>query len=364
MRDLDKTLIWLMFDSANAAWGSLTVAMKVFLSHASEDKSAAEAIAFSLRSRGHKAFLDRDDLPPGTSYDQQIERAVRDSDVFIFLISPDSVAKGRYTLTELTFARRKWKDPNGHVLPVISRETPLAEVPPYLKAVTILEPLGNITAETSAAVDNMRRVSWRFAGSKSQYRKFLLAFCVIGPMVVFVLLLMPRRPIDIGEKSAPLGIEPVKAIQRTLCVPETGDMSTLPTRGALVDLKSALYFPRKSPAIASGRIEDEDQLAQIQRAVSTIPSCAKEQLSPFEVGLFTRYGPVDVRARIRRALERHGETPPQQLLHLTDPQSTYGASIRDAVTKLREVYKKNFGIPEGTSIDEAVWSQIIKDNMQ
>jgi len=81
--------------------------MKIFLSHASEDKSAAESIAFSLRSRGHKVFLDRDDLPPGQSYDQQIERAVKESDILIFLVSPSSVTSGRYTLTELAFARRK-----------------------------------------------------------------------------------------------------------------------------------------------------------------------------------------------------------------------------------------------------------------
>jgi len=43
--------------------------MKIFLSYASEDKAIAEQIAFSLRSRGHLVFLDRDDLPPGQSYD-------------------------------------------------------------------------------------------------------------------------------------------------------------------------------------------------------------------------------------------------------------------------------------------------------
>jgi hypothetical protein len=34
-------------------------------------------------------------LPPGGSYDEQIERAVKESDVFVFLISPDSIADGR-----------------------------------------------------------------------------------------------------------------------------------------------------------------------------------------------------------------------------------------------------------------------------
>jgi TIR domain len=117
----------------------------------------AESIAFSLRSRGYTVFLDRDDLPAGESFDQQIERAVKDSDIFIFLISPDSVAEGRYTLSELTFARRKWNSPNGRILPIMARKTPIEQVPPYLKAVTILEPLGNITAEASAAIDDMRR---------------------------------------------------------------------------------------------------------------------------------------------------------------------------------------------------------------
>jgi SH3-like domain-containing protein len=135
--------------------------MRVFLCHANQDKSAAESIAFSLRARGHEVFLDRDDLPPGGSFDQRIERAVKRSDVFVFLISPDSVAEGRYTLTELTFARHKWPDPNEHVLPVMARKTPLEQVPAYLKAVTILEPSGSISAETSAAVDAMQvESSW------------------------------------------------------------------------------------------------------------------------------------------------------------------------------------------------------------
>jgi TIR domain len=131
--------------------------MKIFLSHVSQDRAAAEAIAFSLRDRGHEVFLDRDDLPVGQGFDERLERAVKQSEIFIFLISPDSVTEGRYTLTELLFARQKWPSPNGHVLPVRVRETPRDLIPSYLKAVTILEPQGNLAAETGAKVDEMRR---------------------------------------------------------------------------------------------------------------------------------------------------------------------------------------------------------------
>ncbi|HEY7444561.1 MAG TPA: toll/interleukin-1 receptor domain-containing protein, partial [Vicinamibacterales bacterium] len=110
------------------------------MSYASEQKADAEAVAFSLRSRGHMVFFDRDDLPEGTSYDDRIAAAVDRSDLMIFLISPAAVAEGRYTLTELRFARYKWRHPGGRVLPVMMEATPLPAVPSYLRAVSILEP--------------------------------------------------------------------------------------------------------------------------------------------------------------------------------------------------------------------------------
>jgi len=69
------------------------------------------------------------------------------------------VAEGRYTLTELTIARRTWPNPNRRVLPVMARKISLELVPAYLKGVTILTPEGNLGADTSAAVENMRSIS-------------------------------------------------------------------------------------------------------------------------------------------------------------------------------------------------------------
>jgi hypothetical protein len=130
--------------------------MRIFLSYASEQKAAAEAVAFSLRSRGHSVFLDRDDLPEGNSYDDRIANGVDRSDMMIFLISPQSIAAGRYSLTELRFARYKWPNPNGRVLPVVIEPAPMADIPPYLKAVGILEPQGNSAAEIAFAVERLR----------------------------------------------------------------------------------------------------------------------------------------------------------------------------------------------------------------
>jgi hypothetical protein len=68
-----------------------------------------------------------------------------------FFISPSSLATGSYALTELKYARKKWRHPAGHVLPVLVRPVDWNAIPPYLKAVTVLEPEGNTPAEVREA---------------------------------------------------------------------------------------------------------------------------------------------------------------------------------------------------------------------
>ena len=131
--------------------------MRVFVSFASEQTEEAEAIALALRNRGYAVFFSQDDLPPGESFDARLESAIAASDLFLFVISAESIAKGRYTLTELAFARDKWPNPSGRVLPVMLTPVAMDKVPRYLKSVTILEPEGNAAAEVSAAVDRMLR---------------------------------------------------------------------------------------------------------------------------------------------------------------------------------------------------------------
>jgi TIR domain len=148
--------------------------MRIFISYANEENDTATAIAHSLRQSGHKVFIDRGALQAGKEYDNRIKNEIRNSHVYIFLITPAAVSSGRYTLTELAFAKEKWRDPHGHVLPVMLEETPLSEIPPYLRAVTILMPAGNVVAEVTATVGKMRRTSRRLA---------MLIFILMGMLI-------------------------------------------------------------------------------------------------------------------------------------------------------------------------------------
>jgi len=73
----------------------------------------------------------------------------------VFLISPDALRGGAYTLSELEIARNKWPNPSGNVLAVAVGRTPMASIPPYLRATTIMEAKGNLAIETALAVRNL-----------------------------------------------------------------------------------------------------------------------------------------------------------------------------------------------------------------
>jgi hypothetical protein len=127
--------------------------MRIFLSYASEYQEAAEEVSIALQGSGHEVFFDKASLQPGGDYRRRLREAIDESELFIFLISPESVAPDSFARTELAIASKKWKNPENHVLPVMLRETPLELVPAYLKAVTILEPEGDVAAQVSACVD-------------------------------------------------------------------------------------------------------------------------------------------------------------------------------------------------------------------
>ena len=132
--------------------------MNIFLSYASEDREAAESITLALQGEGHEVFFDREDLAAGDDYHSFIRRRIQGADRFLFLISPQSVEEGSYALTELKIARERWTHPAQRVIPVLLRTTPMDRIPPYLRAVTIFEPTGNVAGELAAHL--AKRTPW------------------------------------------------------------------------------------------------------------------------------------------------------------------------------------------------------------
>ena len=131
--------------------------MRIFLSYASQDSEEAKSIYLALRDQGHEVFFDRADLLAGDEYHNRIRAAIDHAHLFVFLISPDALDSGSYTLTELTIAEKS----NRRLLPVMLRETEIARLPAAIKAVTFHRADGNLAASVAAEAHRIAGDVWR-----------------------------------------------------------------------------------------------------------------------------------------------------------------------------------------------------------
>lgn len=147
--------------------------MKIFLSYASQDRAAAQSIYLALRDQGHRVFFDRTDLPAGEEYHNRIRMGIEDSHLFLFLISPNAIDSGSYTLTELSIAEKA----KVKLLPVALGKLDVGQLPASLKAVTFLESDGNLPAAVAAEVYRMA----------SAVRRKRLKYIVAAAAIVLVI---------------------------------------------------------------------------------------------------------------------------------------------------------------------------------
>lgn len=75
--------------------------LRLFVSYAREDVTAAREVTDSLASRGHDVWLDERRLLPGQDWDLEVRRAIRASDAVLVLLSDRSTNKVGYVQKEI-----------------------------------------------------------------------------------------------------------------------------------------------------------------------------------------------------------------------------------------------------------------------
>jgi TIR domain len=73
----------------------------VFVSYAREDVEQADQLAVALARAGLRPWIDRRELLVGQNWKRTIEHAIRQSDLFIALLSPRSLSKRGFVQSEL-----------------------------------------------------------------------------------------------------------------------------------------------------------------------------------------------------------------------------------------------------------------------
>ena len=86
--------------------GKIKRSLKVFLSYASQDKSAVRDFTRRLTDQDWvDVWVDEKNLLPGQDWRTKIEEAVESSDVVIICLSSNSVSKEGFVQKELRYAR-------------------------------------------------------------------------------------------------------------------------------------------------------------------------------------------------------------------------------------------------------------------
>jgi hypothetical protein len=105
----------------------------VFLSYSHQDQPTARQLAHELEQRGAAVVIDDQVLRPGDNWPERIGEAIRNSDVFLILVSPAS-ARSESVLLELGIA---FSDENGpRVIPI---RLSGAEIPTDLSDIIYLD---------------------------------------------------------------------------------------------------------------------------------------------------------------------------------------------------------------------------------
>ncbi len=149
----------------------------IFICHASEDKSTAQRISHALINVNHEVFFDEKNLSASEDYHPTISKAINECNIFIFLITKNSLRPGKFALTELKLIEKRWPKPAGKVLPVNLDGTLPSEFPPYISAIVGLTVCGDAAAEVRAEVDRLYKghvLSRLWERVKSRHRTHII----------------------------------------------------------------------------------------------------------------------------------------------------------------------------------------------
>ena len=105
-------------------------ALRVFLSHAVDDKPIVRMLYNSLLAAGAEPWLDIEKLLPGDDWQTEIQKALENTDAIIFCLSKNFVSRDGYYNREIQFALEKSKElPEGSIffIPVRIEECEIPE---------------------------------------------------------------------------------------------------------------------------------------------------------------------------------------------------------------------------------------------
>lgn len=101
---------------------------QLFVSYSRQDTEFTRRLTDRLQADGLEAWVDWQDIPPSVDWMKEIQKGIEDADVFLFLVSPDSIAS-RICADEVEHAIQNGK----RVIPVIVRDFDAKSAPDTIR---------------------------------------------------------------------------------------------------------------------------------------------------------------------------------------------------------------------------------------
>jgi len=114
------------------------VPLRLYISHASEDQARVNQLRDELKAKEFQVFLC-EDLPPGSDWQKEMDRELRQTDVFVYCLSAASVARSGHYNDELKAARARYRTEEEKAILIVPLRLEPCLIPAEVKDLMVLD---------------------------------------------------------------------------------------------------------------------------------------------------------------------------------------------------------------------------------
>lgn len=154
--------------------------MKVFLSYSREDSELAHEVTAALHVAGYKVFCDWESLHSASEFHAEIRKQLYASDAFVILMGPHTFGEGRYALSEIELAEKKWPNPVNRVFPVLIGDLDMDSIPGYLRVTSHVRSKGPVSAAVVQALEELR--------ARTRHKRIMTGLVTVAAVAVIAIV--------------------------------------------------------------------------------------------------------------------------------------------------------------------------------
>jgi hypothetical protein len=227
--------------------------MKVFLSHNSKDKDFALDISYKLIDQGIDVWLDKWEIYAGESLTDKISHGIREVNVFIIVISPNSM-KSNWVKEELRMAlNKRIQSPDFKIIPILFKK---CEVHEFIKDYVYIDWTRNKTECFSELIKSIKKINIKpqiisdYLSPQVEFQKIDYYVRIGGKL---------GDEAEFTEKFKAVALKDIKVIDRSLH--SEGNITKIKVKGMKIERNKPSSYLEKWKFIPRKKIKKGDHFS-------------------------------------------------------------------------------------------------------